>query len=807
MTLLVGGWIIFVSFAAQFAAWAQEALQTRPLLFNHWVDATLVQAVLIGAVVLPLAGKWRSTRYRAIFQSWAWAWAALLLLAPTRGLSPIHIQTAILLQLLIVAALWLVVRQITRRRIRYQPETHAAQIGWAVGIPLMVMLPWLAMGAVGSPLDVLLNGALGLATGALIWTVLRATWVPVQRYDPRTPRRDRFISGAITGIMLVIVASGLSLNGVQLALMFVLPAAAWALLATGLPAWAIGLATALPLIFIDSDALSFVVSDGLLVAYAIDTLLAVLIGWLLALLTQLPRADLYRTAPRLAGYAVGGLMLLAAAGTYATAYPGFYGDRTFVVMAQQADLSAISADLPVDERRSQVYAALVAQANQSQRDLRATLDRLGIAYTPYYLVNGLEVRGGLPLRIWLSLRDDVANVMPSPVLRPTERHFPEIIDGDANTPTTPAWNLTTIGADRVWAEFGARGEGIVIGQSDSGVQADHPELAAGYRGATTGSDYNWYDPWYGDPIPYDLSGHGTHTLGTVAGANVGVAPDATWFACANLVRNLGSPAKYLDCLQFMLAPFPIGGDPFTDGDPSRAADVLNNSWGCPPDVEGCDPTSLEQAVAALRTAGIFVVASAGNDGPACSTVDAPIALYDQSLSVGAIDAARNLAYFSSVGPVTADGSGRTKPDLVAPGVEVLSAFPGSTYARLDGTSMAGPHVAGVVALMWSANPALIGDIDRTEAILLDTAQPFTGTLATGLGLTDLTAPEIPVDEMPVDEVPLDDAPVDDAIIDDTAVDSTACFYTLDLTQTPNNAVGYGVVDAYAAVAAARALAD
>jgi subtilisin family serine protease len=76
--------------------------------------------------------------------------------------------------------------------------------------------------------------------------------------------------------------------------------------------------------------------------------------------------------------------------------------------------------------------------------------------------------------------------------------------------------------------------------------------------------------------------------------------------------------------------------------------------------------------------------------------------------------------------VTADGSNHVKPDILAPGVEVLSAFPGDTYEVNSGTSMAGPHVVGVVALIWSANPSLIGNIEETERILVETARPFTG---------------------------------------------------------------------------------
>jgi subtilisin family serine protease len=237
-----------------------------------------------------------------------------------------------------------------------------------------------------------------------------------------------------------------------------------------------------------------------------------------------------------------------------------------------------------------------------------------------------------------------------------------------------------------------------------------------------------------------------------------VAPGAQWIGCVNLARNLGNPGVYLNCMQFMLAPYPQGGDALVDGVPARAAHVLNDSWGCP-EVEGCDPNVFAPAVAALKAAGIYVVASAGNDGPECATVSDPIAIYGDVLSVGAINRAGDLTDFSSRGPVKVDGSGRTKPDIVAPGQDVLSAFPGSTYSSLSGTSMSGPHLAGVVALMWSAQPKLIGDIDRTTQILRETARPYTGTQ-----------------------------------------DSCAVGESL-----PNNDAGYGVVDAYAAVKAAQNL--
>jgi subtilisin family serine protease len=243
-------------------------------------------------------------------------------------------------------------------------------------------------------------------------------------------------------------------------------------------------------------------------------------------------------------------------------------------------------------------------------------------------------------------------------------------------------------------------------------------------------------------------------------------------------------------MQFMLAPFPQGGNPLQDGDPSRAADVLNNSWGCPANFEGCAPDVFAPAVDALSQAGIFVVGSAGNEGPSCSSVTAPLAIYASVLTVGAVDAAGNLAFFSSVGPVTVDESGRTKPDVLAPGVDILSAWPGSAYVKISGTSMAGPHLAGTVALMWSANPALRGDIERTRAIIQETASPFQGGLE-----GSVASGEDPISDTLVDST----APLADMV-----ESSAGCLVQTDLNQLPNNVAGYGVVDVYAAVQAALA---
>lgn len=658
-------------------------------------------------------------RYRPVYGGWFGA--ALLgfpalglrLLGPNNDQAGALAQTALAL-LAAGATLWL-----RRGRLTWQPAAvPAGLLVAATGVAPLAIL-----GALGSPGEALLQLLAGLSLGLLAALLASST------------TENGFLDGLGIGTLLALLGSAFGYDGSQLILLGLLPPFAFALSAlspsaAGIAA-AAGLLAAGGLMFFDPTELTILLGDTGPVALQ-ATGIAIGLGWLTGGLAWGARKLLGgREWTDLATKLAAGMAWLVVTTLYFLAgHRGFYGDRLFVILKDQADTSAL-ASLPArEERLRQVYARLTAHANASQADLRQTLDTLRIGYTPYYLVNALEVDGGLLVRLYLMSRPEVDRVIPSPRLRPVPPAAPTY--GEATSVwESPGWNIKMIGADRVWEEFGVRGEGIVIGQSDSGVDGGHPALAAQYRGAQTGDDYNWFDPWQGTRSPNDEGGHGTHTLGTVLGSGgIGVAPEATWFACVNLDRNLGNPALYLDCLQFMLAPFPQGGNPFTDGDPSRAAHVLNNSWGCPP-IEGCDADSLRIAAEHLRHAGLFVVVSAGNDGPNCSTINAPLALYDAVFSVGAVDEQGNVADFSSRGPVTVDGSGRMKPDIAAPGVAVFSAMPGGTYTVNSGTSMAGPHVAGVVALMWSANPSLIGDIERTEQILIETATPYSGNLTNG----------------------------------------------------------------------------
>jgi subtilisin family serine protease len=713
-----------------------------------WPVSTWGLAVLLALLIAPLAFFTEAPRFRAAYQTWGLAILFTLLLALVRFAPTLQEQFAAVLQIGLTLAATVLLAAVAHWRNRALGWPNSSGVLNVLGMVPVLVFPFGLFGALGSPLDSFLNLLAGLSLG-LFAGVLLDTFL-LRRLAVHTGGAgwDIAFGGWAAGVALLILGSGFGFNGTQLILMVTLPmlgfaAVAVARLAQPAPWLAVslllGLCLAAPLMFFDPEELTLVLGGSEISQWAV---VAAGAAWLSAAITSLVLWASRRFAeavarPRFARpwipFTAGFALLLY----FFIGQPGFYGERLFVILKDQADVSAAEQIADRNERLTFVYETLTTHADATQANLRATMNQFGVNYTAYYLVNALEVDGGPLVRLYLATQPEVERVLSSPKLRPLPAPIPASA-GTATAPSKPQWNISSIGANQVWEDFNVTGKGIIIGNSDSGVQGDHPALRDGYRGRIGGDDYNWLDPWNFTTQPTDIGGHGTHTLGSVLGRNnIGVAPGAEWIGCVNLARNLANPALYLDCLQFMLAPFPQNGNPLTEGDPTRAAHVLNNSWGCPP-IEGCDATVLQPAVRALRQAGIFVVASAGNEGPLCSSVSDPIAIYDEAFSVGAVDSYGDLADFSSRGPVTVDESGRPKPDISAPGVEVLSAYPGGTYEYASGTSMAGPHVVGVVALMWSANPNLIGNIDRTELILRKTARPFTGTANSSCGLSNTT---------------------------------------------------------------------
>jgi hypothetical protein len=734
---LAAAWICaVVGLSAPVAWFARDLLEASGIAWPLWADAAVSfgQAALVAGPALLLWALTRAPLLRGAYLAWAQAalWLAAFGLARLlpAGWFQLAALAAALVGLVALATL------LAGRRAG-EPAPRAPLGLAAIAAPLLAA-PWLAFGALGSPLDTLLALLAGAAVGLAAASVLDRALLPALARQRGGPALKLGLGGVAMGVALLVIAAGAGFQAANLLLMAALPPLGFGAAALAQPfaerrrAWLapallVGAAAAAALALFDPDEVTILLGAGDIPAQVLSgATWAMLAGLAVSGLLLAARGAMQLPLPR-AGLLGGLAGATVAAGLAYTLVgsPGFYGEELFVILREQADVGAAPAIEDREERLAFVYQTLAEHAEATQAPLRAELDRFGVPYRPYYLVNALEVDGGPLVRLWLQGRPEVDRVLENPRLRPLPAPPPPE-PGDARAPESTEWNIDAIGADRVWEELGVTGEGIVIGQSDSGVDAGHPALRDGYRGAGGGDAYNWLDPWYGTAAPRDYGMHGTHTLGSALGrGGIGVAPGATWFACSNLARNLGNPARYLDCMQFMLAPHAPGADPLREGRTELAAHVINNSWGCPP-IEGCDPRSLEPAVNALRAAGIFVVVSAGNEGPGCSSVDSPPAIYDAALSVGAVDAAGDVTAFSSRGPVEADGSGRTKPDILAPGAEILSAQPDGSYGFADGTSMAGPHVAGVVALMWSANPDLVGDVDRTEQLLLDTASPYEG---------------------------------------------------------------------------------
>ena len=417
---------------------------------------------------------------------------------------------------------------------------------------------------------------------------------------------------------------------------------------------------------------------------------------------------------------------------------------TILVLADQARpmLAPLRDNSDPRIRRRVLVDALQARADATQPGLRLWFAERGIAHRDFWIVNLIQARLPASAIQELAARSDIVRIEPNPQIA---MRLPEPEGGLVAAPQATdiaegiAWGVAKVEAPAVWSA-GVKGQGIVIGGEDTGIQWKHPALKPQYRGwngTRAHHNFNWHDavhdaasePVCGNdsPVPCDPNRHGTHTAGTFAGDDgasatprhqVGVAPGAKWIGCRNMDKNgKGTPARYIECMQWMLAPTDLNGN---NPDPDLAPDVVSNSWSCTPS-EGCTMgNEIQAAVGALVDAGIFYVAAAQNSGPGCATIVDPPATYAASFDVGATDSSDALAGFSSRGPVS--GSSQMRPDLSAPGVSVCSSVPTDSYScDPSGTSMAAPHVAGAAALLMSAFPTLKGHPDSVAAILRATA--------------------------------------------------------------------------------------
>jgi serine protease AprX len=389
-----------------------------------------------------------------------------------------------------------------------------------------------------------------------------------------------------------------------------------------------------------------------------------------------------------------------------------------------------------------VYTTLRETALNSQRSLSIKLKKENIFFESYQVINAMRVKSKVETLLEISKRSEVKRILNNINIsldRIEEESLP-IISREA----IPEWGILKIQADSVW-KMGYKGQGIIVGGQDTGYDWKVAPLKQKYRGfindTTANHAYSWHDaireksPLSADSLnpcgfnlkqPCDDNNHGTHTMGTMVGQDtsnsIGVAPAASWMACRNMERGNGQLSTYLECFNWFLAPTDLEGK---NPDVTKSPHVINNSWYCSIE-EGCNKdnwVAFQVAIKNLKASGVVVVVSAGNSGPNCNTITGPPAFFDPSFSVGATSANDTIAGFSSRGPVSIDSSFRMKPDVAAPGRNVRSVIRGGGFANFSGTSMAGPHVAGLVALIISANPALEGEVEMIEDIITKTADP------------------------------------------------------------------------------------
>src|SRR5713101_114274 len=397
----------------------------------------------------------------------------------------------------------------------------------------------------------------------------------------------------------------------------------------------------------------------------------------------------------------------------------------FVVLADQADLSGAAALPTRNEKGRYVYDALWNKSQATQGPILQWLSERGLEHQSFYIVNAILVKGSREIAEMLAARPDVARVEGNPHIQNSLPQPGPAADASLQpgAPEAIEPGIVYTHAPDVWA-LGFNGQNIVVASADTGQRWTHNALKPHYRGwdgVVADHDYNWHDSIHdsvGNPCgnnaqaPCDDYFHGTHTTGTAIGDDggvnqIGMAPGAKWIGCRNMDVGNGTPARYIECMEFFLAPYPVNGTP-DQGDPTLAPDITINSWGCPTS-EGCSVDTLQAAVEAQAAAGIMMVVAAGNYGSLCSTLTDPPSFYAASYTAGALNTGTDtIASFSSRGPVTIDGSNRIKPDITAPGTNTRSASNTSdnAYTFASGTSMATPHIAGAMALLWSAIPSL-----------------------------------------------------------------------------------------------------
>lgn len=342
------------------------------------------------------------------------------------------------------------------------------------------------------------------------------------------------------------------------------------------------------------------------------------------------------------------------------------------------------------------------------------------SYESFFIINCVNLVARKSIIMELAKRDDVEKIIENKVIKVENPEKSEnIMMSRSPYETHIPWNLKAINAVKAQRYTKDCKNEVVVGIIDSGVDSTHSAISKNYRGNDPSlAAYSWYNTINGkdgsQEKPYDDRGHGTHVCGTILGSKekalLGVAPKAKWIG-VKVFDSDGETdnVKLLKAGEWIMAP---------NGDPTKAPKVVNNSWG-----GNSNDGFFQDIVKKWRDAGIFPVFSAGNVGPFNDGGDDSIGTpgaYPESYAVGAIRKDEHIAKFSLRGK--SSYTNKIKPDIVAPGVNILSCIPGEKYTLYTGTSMAAPHVTGVIALMLQVNPNLT--VDQIENILNETALPL-----------------------------------------------------------------------------------
>ncbi len=354
--------------------------------------------------------------------------------------------------------------------------------------------------------------------------------------------------------------------------------------------------------------------------------------------------------------------------------------------------------------------AFCKNLQDSQQESQEKVVNAAPKATGLWLANAVAVSGTRDEIQDLAEHEDIEQVDINPTFRIPEilqtplENTPEVIDGNA-------WGIARIRASEVWGGYG-RGQGILVGHLDTGVDDSHPALSGKVQFF---EEFDAGGSPVGSPI-HDSGIHGTHTAGTIVGRNlrginIGVAPKAKLASALVLPGGGGTFAQIIGGMQWAI------GQNVHVINMSLGAIGYNTLWNIP--------------ILNATLSGVLVVASIGNSGHGTSGGPGNDLF---ALGVGATQYRDVVAGFSSgetlinvthtllspiYGPFT-----YMKPDISAPGAAVLSSIPKNDIAALNGTSMAAPHAAGSAALILSASPGLLGNPLGLRSILLGTIEDY-----------------------------------------------------------------------------------